>query len=204
MRTPKWYKKHENILLKYVASRGGELVVPYQPGDTFATLRCKEGHTWKTRISNLLACKTWCPECAKVIKAQKRKNASWRKLQKMVANRGGTLITTREEYDGTNKKVRIDCGKGHIMDVTASSILQGRWCGLCRTKWKRKTPPKVVERAFKKIGYTLLEPPTKGLKARYKVIDKKGNVKEIWGFWAKERADGMRKKRIRKPAETTQ
>lgn len=92
---------------------------------------CERGHQWETRYISVTSkpCRpqgSWCPECAHC------KPHTIEDARQLAIQRGGTCLS--EQYVNTGSPLRWQCAKGHIWEVSFTSVNGGTWCSSC---WKR-------------------------------------------------------------------
>ena len=92
--------------------------------------RCKNGHSWKTTISNRTnRIKSRCPICAR----NSSRKYSIEDIQAIVKKRGGKCLSA--EYTNCKTKLKFCCKDGHIWETRADSILYtNKWCPICGRK----------------------------------------------------------------------
>ena len=85
--------------------------------------RCRRGHCWSARPTNLIHSGQWCPECAG------NQRLGLVKMQSVAAQRGGKCIS--ESFKSTVCKMQWECSCGFRWYATPKNILKGRWCPKC-------------------------------------------------------------------------
>lgn len=115
-----YQKKLESIIQEKNANLKGE----YLNSQNKVKIICKREHVWMAKPASIFMGK-WCPDCVK----EEKRIANENKLRKIVAERGGKLLS---KYTNAKTKVTINCGMtGHNWNVTPDSIQQGSWCPEC-------------------------------------------------------------------------
>jgi hypothetical protein len=131
---------------------------------------CERKAKFKANIPQLFALKTrnekYCPRCHLLSKPDN--------LAKVVKEKGGSLLTA---YTGANKKVRVDCGKGHAFQATPANLTKksgGSWCPHCnaKTNGEPRLREILAERGHELVDYRLSRDPKKVILNAY------GDVKE--------------------------
>ncbi|MFZ4740196.1 MAG: zinc-ribbon domain-containing protein [Bacteroidales bacterium] len=93
-----------------------------------ATWQCKNGHTWKTRIGNVLD-GHWCPRCSNSVNWNSKKT-SIAEIKKLAQSKGGDCLSTT--YDNSNTKLNFICRRGHTWTALWRNIKhKGSWCPKC-------------------------------------------------------------------------
>ncbi|MCK5561674.1 MAG: zinc-ribbon domain-containing protein, partial [Thermoplasmata archaeon] len=120
-------KSNIHEMERIAIERGGEcLSTVYVNNRTSLKWRCKEGHEWNARPSNIKT-GTWCPYCYGNLKY------SIEKMQQIARSKGGECLS--KEYFGNKTKLRWRCAEGHEWEAIPSTILnQGSWCPFCSRK----------------------------------------------------------------------
>ena len=108
--------------------RGGELLSPeYIHYNLKLEWRCKEGHIWKQRPSNILA-GSWCNLCA--IK-NKSSRVSIEQARDVARKKGGECLSNGNIY--INDKLLWRCHLGHEWGSIYAYIKNSKsWCPTCR------------------------------------------------------------------------
>ena len=68
------------------------------------------------------------PNIADVLKESDSDNRL-EELKNIIESKGGELLSNC--YTGWYGKLKVDCGKGHIVDMLPSSLYKGCWCAKC-------------------------------------------------------------------------
>lgn len=116
---------------------------------------CKYGHRWKATPANV-ACGTWCPKCAMVIRAKKFK-LTIQQMRQLAMARGGKCIS--ETYVNSQTGLLWECKQGHRWVAKPLNIKNGTWCPKCAAANRGKRPKLTIEemkRIAKKLGGTCL------------------------------------------------
>lgn len=150
------------------------LTQEYNGRPTPITVKCKKGHVWTTKASNLFS-NRWCPYCSNV---SLDKKWHYEKLKKVVTNKEGVLHT--KEYTNNRAEVEIQCKRGHTFRMRVHNLVSlDQWCpycaGLTRDKeWHYRRLKKFVEEK----GGILLTPSYTSSKDKVKVQCDKGHIFE--------------------------
>jgi hypothetical protein len=115
--------------LKVVAgSRDGHcLSTTYICSHSKMRWKCAKDHEWQASPNNIFRGK-WCPSCARIELIETNKH-SLKKIKDLGVSRGGELVST--SYRNSKTPLIWHCGKGHEFNMTAGSVLSGRWCHVC-------------------------------------------------------------------------
>lgn len=129
-------------------------------GETFGTYAI----TYRDAIDNY-PFKMCCGKCAdkktKEIVMNKNKEKNWPKLEQFCLDKGYELITSKDEYDGLNMRIKYKCPKHGIRDANLYSIINlNSGCRLCsdeNTSLQLRFTPDHVEKVINsKNGNILL------------------------------------------------
>lgn len=86
---------------------------------------CKKGHHFKKSYSSLVST-PYCIEC----KQKENNEIKLSTIKDIVTNKGGKCLSS--DYNVNYKKLKFECGKGHVWKTTAKSIKDdGTWCPKC-------------------------------------------------------------------------
>lgn len=102
-----------------------------------ATWQCNKGHTWKTRIGNILD-GHWCPRCSNSENWSSKK-ASIVEIRQLAQSKGGDCLST--SYDNANTKLNFICKQGHTWTALWSNIKhKNSWCPKCAAthRWVKR------------------------------------------------------------------
>jgi hypothetical protein len=89
------------------------------------TWECELTHQWEATPDCILQ-GSWCKECC----GHKKAPFEWFKTY--AKERGGTLISRKEEYDNNRSKLRYRCKKHGEFAQLVSSTRKGAWCKFCK------------------------------------------------------------------------
>ncbi len=109
------------------------LSTEYINSDKKLKLQCPEGHVYETSYNKFQqGCR--CPECAGNTKR------IYSEVKKYIESYGYKPLST--EYINAHKKLKLQCDKGHIYNVTWNDFQQGNRCPECNrlSKIKNYTP----------------------------------------------------------------
>ena len=129
--SPGGRKRTQEEAKKIITAEGYTLLSDYRGSHNKVTLKCPEGHIYNVAFNSFLNGNR-CPECAKVIRGQKRKTPH-SKVKKYVEQYGYTLIT---EYTLNNRRfVKLKCSSGHYVDRDLANFRQGeKKCPVCNNQ----------------------------------------------------------------------
>ena len=125
-------------LRAHAASLGGHcLATEYANNRQKVSWRCKCGHTWEARPSNVLHKRTWCPKCAHSARSSRLKSSTAKltlhHLQQHAVTKHGLCLA--QEYVNSTTKVLWQCNLKHEWHATPNSVLtKGSWCPTCAGK----------------------------------------------------------------------
>ena len=125
-------------VLKIVADRGGHcLGLTFKNQESRMSVRCAEGHVWRTRVKSILY-GSWCPRCAiaKIVVAARKHHgtldlgdtdeiAFWAEPQ------GLEFVDADPPRQGRTDFFRCDAGP--LWEVSRRSPV-GAWCPVCGTR----------------------------------------------------------------------
>jgi hypothetical protein len=142
----------ESVMLA-ARERGGIcLTTEIDGGKSPVVLQCRDGHRWSSTGSALKSGR-WCPECAKITRANKRKN-SIEEMNILASPRNGRCVS--KNYVNSITPLEWECEKGHRWFARPSNIGQGKWCPMCMrdnlSKKFRGTIDEYIELASQKGG----------------------------------------------------
>jgi hypothetical protein len=109
------------------AGRLGVVVdLDYRGVDWKYVWRCKDGHEWKARASDVVA-GSWCPVCSG------REGNFLERMQGVANSKGGECLS--REYVKCDSKYLWKCKDGHEWSSKALNVVnKGRWCPACSKK----------------------------------------------------------------------
>ena len=129
---------------------GIQAVGEYVSSTKSTTLKCGNGHIWKTRVANLLNRGDGCPHCSGH-SAVKRWTTFL--INEHLSSRGIKLISN---YSGKVKdKGTFMCDVGHQWETSVTSVLCGSGCKLCYGKNIPLTLDQIQDR-YKDLGLSLI------------------------------------------------
>jgi len=119
---------------KWAGRKGGRCVSrKYDGAHHHLKWRCKRGHTWMAKPTNIMFGK-WCPLCRnEELSARFRTKKAIQKYQKVARKRGGVLLT-RKAPRNQQEHLQWRCRNGHIFWSKANNVLSGKWCRRCANK----------------------------------------------------------------------
>ncbi len=101
------------------------------------TWQCINGHTWKSRIGNILD-GHWCPRCSNKENWNKKKTTI-KEVNEFAQSKGGDCLSN--EYIDAISKLKFRCKEGHTWTSIWSNIKsKGSWCPQCACKhrWDKR------------------------------------------------------------------
>lgn len=123
-------------LKEIAAAHQWKLLSPmYTRDSTKVHLRCKKGHEWFTRASNIRHRKYGCPSCNYESKGlpQEEKEKRLKQLRVAAKEKRGACLS--REYVNAKTKVKMRCEFGHEWKALPPAILNtGSWCHRCSSK----------------------------------------------------------------------
>lgn len=123
----KWQYSLQEIN-EVVNEKGGEIKerFGYEPTSVIS-LRCGQGHEWRSTVSNLVKRKKWCPSCAKYSTGEK---LGLEKIKEIALSRGGRCLS--ESMISRTSSMTFVCKVGHKWDTSAFSLCYSKsWCPSC-------------------------------------------------------------------------
>lgn len=124
-----------NDAKEYAASKQGECLSDvYINGITPMRWRCKYGHEWENKLTNMRNKQSWCPDCS-----GKRK-ITLTLIKAIAKSHGGKCRSS--VIQNRDSKLDFTCAKAHEFSARARRIKDGHWCPECRksTRIKASTP----------------------------------------------------------------
>lgn len=100
--------------------------------------QCKNGHIWKARYYNIHSGKG-CPECLKV---------PYSYFFDKITEKGGKVITTKEEYINSQYAFKYLCKEGHECRARKQLLENGGWCAECQCSLCERTCRNIFEHIF--------------------------------------------------------
>ena len=108
------YERVNNL----VQEKGGTLLSDYAGYRQQITIRCKEGHVWKTKVRTLKE-GAWCPKCRDKKSALKHLQVGKGNLLKWIASKGWQLLS---DYKGNEENIMLKCEHGKTFTMMARSV----------------------------------------------------------------------------------
>mgnify|MGYP003302057174 CR=1 FL=1 len=117
---------------KYIESFDYQLLSDeYINNKTNLTMRCKEGHIFKTTFSSFKNLNTRCPYCANNVRY------SYDYIKEYIETFDYKLLS--KEYINANTLLSMQCSNGHNFEMRYSNFQQGNRCPICNiSKGERK------------------------------------------------------------------
>jgi len=124
--TPAYYLAR---LRKMARARGGSVLSRRYINDTTELrFQCAEGHRWLSQPGKIKQ-NHWCRVCGLARAWARRKAPAIAKLRRLVARRGGKILSP--QYVNSQTKLRYRCARRHEWEAVPNSILRGTWCPTC-------------------------------------------------------------------------
>jgi hypothetical protein len=124
-----WLEKVRSI----AKGRGGEcLSSEYFNAHKKLKFRCRRNHIFDKSPVYVLR-DGWCKDCA-VIEQHMDQRTPYEKIKKVVRQKNGILLSTKEEYLDGNGEIKIRCDQGHEFKKKWGSLSIGSWCIPCGRK----------------------------------------------------------------------
>ena len=119
---------------KWAGKKGGRCISrKYDGAHHHLKWRCKRGHTWMAKPTNIMSGK-WCPLCRnEKLSARFRTKNAIQKYRQVARKRGGVLLT-RKAPRNQREHLQWRCRNGHVFWSKANNALNGRWCKKCAAK----------------------------------------------------------------------
>lgn len=162
---------------EYIEKEGYYLLVEsedYKNGSTLITLKCPEGHTYKTRYNNFRG-GSRCPICHRIRQANNQR-LSIEEVRKRCESRGFTLL--ENTYNKSDQKMLFQCKNGHQIEMLYSNIARGVGCKLCyneRIGDLKRYPYEFVKNKIETMGYMLLSEKYYGSKSPIECLCPEGH-----------------------------
>jgi len=128
---------------RIVAEKGGVVIGDAEliDGVRYVTIRCAEGHEWRPRVSNIVHCNSWCPEC------YGNKPHTIEIMRQIAEARDGQCIST--EYHGNKVHLTWECMFEHRWNATPNNVKNlGSWCPHCVVNVGEELVRATFEEAF--------------------------------------------------------
>ena len=128
-RSPTYYLTR---LRRMALARGGKVLSrAYVDDSTKLLFQCAQGHVW-AQAPGAVKGGHWCTECGIVRGAAAHKAPAIARFYRLVARRGGVIVS--KAYVNSQTKLRYRCIEGHEWEGVPNGIVQGRWCPVCADK----------------------------------------------------------------------
>jgi hypothetical protein len=98
---------------------------------TKLTWMCSEGHKWNGSPFCIKS-GTWCPVCAKKVRANTKMSKTFQKVKEIAKERGGECLSNA--YEKNHSKLRFRCKYGHEWETGPGQIKNHHWCPICSAK----------------------------------------------------------------------
>lgn len=117
--------------LRGIAEKQGGLCLAteYKGGESKLAFRCRDGHEWFARPSNVRRNGSWCPVCARK-KIANSQRGTLEEYQALALARGGLCLSP--VYIDSTTPLQFSCAQGHVFDMSPSVAKnQKSWCPFC-------------------------------------------------------------------------
>jgi hypothetical protein len=162
-------------LRELAAKRGGRcLAVEFRGYRESLPWRCSKNHEWTAPPQNIRS-GHWCPRCGRETMAHKKRQRGFQDLRKIVATKGGEILSPEEDYLGTVRKLRFRCIKGHEWETRPSVVKEGHWCPVCNRKGRQRTDISALREIAAKRGGMLISATNMGFKVKHRWRCAKGH-----------------------------
>ena len=155
---------------KYIESFGYKLISKeYINNKTKILIQCDKGHIYETTFNNFKNKKSRCPICNGGIKY------TYEYIKEYIEGFGYKLLS--KEYMNARTKLKVECPKGHIYEVTFDNFKQGYRCPYCAGNIKYTY--EYVKEYIESFGYKLLSKEYVDVFDKLKVECPKGHIYEV-------------------------
>ncbi len=140
---PKCFKRSMVLSIeecqKYANNHGGKcLSQEYINCYTKLGWECCNGHTWQTTFSCIRQHNRWCPKCANEKRGIQDPIS---KAMNLAKSRGGSVLSTTEDWSGCYSKLLWECSQLHRWTATYNNVVNHkRWCPHCAGKMRLSIP----------------------------------------------------------------
>jgi len=123
----------EKLTIEYIKNefknRGLHLLTTvYINNRTKLVYKCKYGKFHTTNWINWSRSKSKICKCERSINLR---NIQYDKLKKIIEEKGGTLLSCKEQYINNKVKIIYICNNKHVNNVIPENIFKGHWCRKC-------------------------------------------------------------------------
>lgn len=143
----------------------------YKNARTPSLVKCEKGHSWYVSYySSMTGC--GCPECVKERKPEMKRlkpNVVFENLKKIHPDYDFSEFI----YEGTDKKSKVICSKGHIWYTSYGKLIIGHGCLKCQTRTQEEAIKNLKE---KKPEYDFSFFEYKGSNKKSMIICDKGHI----------------------------
>jgi predicted nucleic acid-binding Zn-ribbon protein len=136
-------KDIEEVKTKIKQIHGGNIIMlDYKRVGEPANFECNIcGHKWKTKPNNIINLNNGCPNCAKTIRGNKKRN-SFEKVLNYIESIGAKYISG--EYKTVRTKLEIEFKCGHKTFIDYGHLVSGSRCKICAIEKGRSDKVKPV------------------------------------------------------------
>jgi len=143
---------------------------------------CKNNHVFFIKWIKWNRNEEKCPFCRNIEKKYKRKKAFYDKIKSNFEKEGYKLLTSIDEFEGNNTKLRYICPNGHEYFITWISWKRGCRCYICNGNIKHDY--EYIKSGFEKEGYELLSKTYENNKEKLKYRCNNNHIGYIsWNSW---------------------
>lgn len=125
-----------NYIDQFIKNNGGTLLEDKAEEldmDAVLEVKCKNDHSFKRSIKDLIYKERWCIECNR----QERKLYEFNELQKVAEDRGYQLLSSPEEYEDQETKLKWLCPNEHVWICNGNNFKRERSCKECLLESRR-------------------------------------------------------------------
>lgn len=156
-------KKFGNdVVNEVITSRGFKLLSNYKNMRTKVKLQCPKGHIFYTNFNYFKRTKHGCPECY-------NRSPTTKEVKEYIEKEGYKLIS--DKYLNDRTKIKLECSKGHVYEVTFYNFKKGKRCNKCRSLSYEEVKSLVEE-----LGHELLSEYYESTKQKLKIKCSKGHI----------------------------
>jgi len=85
--------------------------------------QCKEDHTWRSKLSNVIHLNRWCPHCSG------NARLTIDEMHDIAKSRNGKCLSTT--YINEDSHLKWQCHCNYVWQATPHNIKKGKWCPRC-------------------------------------------------------------------------
>ena len=153
---------------EYIESFGYKLLSnEYKNNKTKLKIKCPKGHIFEMSF-NSFKNGTRCPKCGGTQKL------TYNEVKEYIENFKYKLLST--EYINNRTKLKLECSKGHIFEMTFNNFKNGARCPYCNGNVKLTYNE--VKKYIESFGYKLLSRNYENNHSKLKIMCDKGHIYE--------------------------